>query len=151
MGHELLLQKAVATKHDCLRFPNANIVLINLLRRRSRGTHGGLHRRFTEPRQNSCLFFPCCLGNIILLGRRRTCAHSWDGNPLVKLHNWKCKHIQEQDVTKALRNMNKSSDRVCPKLLSCYMLFQLFKGSGGGWALRSTNASKQHSHVMQYH
>lgn len=37
--------------------------------------------------------------------------------------------------------------------LSCclVMLFQLFKGSGGGWAIRSTNASKQHSHVVQYH
>lgn len=37
--------------------------------------------------------------------------------------------------------------------LSCclVMLFQLFKGSGGGWATSSPNASKQHSHVVQHH
>lgn len=121
-GHQLHLQKSLATKHDYHRFPNANIVLFNVSCRHSWGTQGGLvHRHFTKPRQISCLFSPpCCLGNIILLGRQRVRMHSWDGNPLVKLHNWKCKHIQEQDVTKALRNMNKALGHVCGKLLSCY-------------------------------
>lgn len=90
----------------------------------SQGTHGGLvYRHLTKTRQIS-LFFPCYHGDIILLGRWHAHMQSWDANPLVKLRNSKCKHIQEQDVTKALKSENKPSDNVCSGcccLIICYL------------------------------
>lgn len=82
-----------------------------------------MYRHLTKTRQIS-LFFPCYHGDIILLGRWHAHMQSWDANPLVKLRNSKCKHIQEQDVTKALKSENKPSDNVCSGcccLIICYL------------------------------
>lgn len=74
---------------------------------------------------NFMFIFPCYQRDIRFLGRKPIHVWSMYANPLINFHFWKCKHIKEQNVTKALRNMNKPSDHVCSTrgcLIKCYWI-----------------------------